>query len=44
MLGSFLDNAERQMGTANEEFAELLVERLGIAITNVSSIIVYVQA
>ena len=44
VLGSFLDNAEIQMGTANEEFAECVVERLGIAITNVSSIIEYVQA
>ena len=37
-LASFLDNCERQMGIANEDFAEYVVERLGIAIVNVSAI------
>ena len=42
-LASFLDNSERQMGTANEDFAEYVVERLGIAIINVSSIAEHIR-
>ena len=42
-LASFLDNCERQMGTANEDFAEHVVERLGIAIINVSAIAEHIR-
>ena len=42
-LASFLDNCDRQMGTANEDFAEYAVERLGIAIINVSTITEHIR-
>ena len=44
ILSSFLDIAERQIGTANEEFAEYVLEHLGIAIINVISILQHLRA